>query len=136
MLSVLFLNPPFLPRFSRPQRSPAVTKSATLYYPLFLAQAAAVAAADGFAVDVCDAPADGLDLAAVTARAQARRPALAVLDTSTPSIDADIAAAPCAGPCPPFHRVVVGPTPCPAQPAGSFPPCPGGPAPWPGANTT
>ncbi|MEA4855676.1 MAG: radical SAM protein [Solidesulfovibrio sp.] len=93
MLSVLFLNPPFLPRFSRPQRSPAVTKSATLYYPLFLAQAAAVAAADGFAVDVCDAPADGLDLAAVTARAQTRRPALAVLDTSTPSIDADIAAA-------------------------------------------
>ncbi len=93
MLSVLFLNPPFLPRFSRPQRSPAVTKSATLYYPLFLAQAAAVAAADGFAVDLCDAPADGLDLAAVTARAMQVGPGLAVLDTSTPSIAADLAAA-------------------------------------------
>lgn len=93
MLSVLLLNPPFLPRFSRPQRSPAVTKSATLYFPLFLAQAAAVLDEDGFEIDLCDAPADGLDLDAVVARAVVQRPALAVLDTSTPSIDADIAAA-------------------------------------------
>jgi radical SAM superfamily enzyme YgiQ (UPF0313 family) len=92
-LSVLVLNAPFLPRFSRPQRSPAVTKSATLYFPLFLAQAAAVLLADGFAVDLCDAPADGLDLAAVLARARAFGPGLAVIDTSTPSIAADIDAA-------------------------------------------
>jgi hypothetical protein len=32
-MRVLFLNPPFHPRFSREQRSPAVTKSGTLYYP-------------------------------------------------------------------------------------------------------
>ena len=91
--SVLVLNAPFLPRFSRPQRSPAVTKSATLYFPLFLAQTAAVLEADDFVVDLCDAPADGLDLDAVRQRAARLAPLLAVIDTSTPSIDADIAAA-------------------------------------------
>ena len=35
-MNVLFLNPPFLPRFSREQRSPAVTKSGTYYYPKWL----------------------------------------------------------------------------------------------------
>jgi radical SAM superfamily enzyme YgiQ (UPF0313 family) len=92
-MPVLALNPPFLANFSRPQRSPAVTKSGTLYFPLFLAQATALLEADGFAVDLCDAPAAGLDLDAVVARAQALRPALAILDTATPSIVADIAAA-------------------------------------------
>lgn len=92
-MSVLVLNPPFLPAFSRPQRSPAVTKSGTLYFPLFLAQATALLEADGFAVDLCDAPAAGLDLEAVLARASAQGPKLAVIDTSTPSIEADIAAA-------------------------------------------
>ena len=42
-MRVLFLNPPFHPRFSREQRSPAVTKSGTLYYPKWLATAAGVA---------------------------------------------------------------------------------------------
>src|SRR5258708_4035918 len=36
VMRVLFLNPPFHPRFSREQRSPAVTKSGTLYYPTCL----------------------------------------------------------------------------------------------------
>lgn len=92
-LPVLVLNAPFLPRFSRPQRSPAVTKSATLYFPLFLAQATAVLARDGFAASLLDAPAAGLDLPAVLERARALRPILVVIDTSTPSIAADIAAA-------------------------------------------
>ena len=57
MVDILVLNPPFLPKFSRPQRSPAVTKSGTLYFPLFLAQLVAVLEADGYRVDFCDAPA-------------------------------------------------------------------------------
>ena len=93
MADILLLNPPFLPKFSRPQRSPAVTKSGTLYFPLFLAQAVAVLEADEVEVAFVDAPAAGLDLDAVVARAKAETPFLAVLDTSTPSIDADIAAA-------------------------------------------
>ncbi|MHC1791194.1 B12-binding domain-containing radical SAM protein [Solidesulfovibrio sp.] len=93
MADILVLNPPFLPKFSRPQRSPAVTKSGTLYFPLFLAQSVAVLEADGFSVTFLDAPAAGLSLDAVVARAVADAPFLAVLDTSTPSIDADMAAA-------------------------------------------
>lgn len=93
MADILVLNPPFLPKFSRPQRSPAVTKSGTLYFPLFLAQLVAVLEADGYAVTFLDAPAAGLDLNAVVTWAVAEKPFLAVLDTSTPSIDADIAAA-------------------------------------------
>lgn len=93
MMPVLALNPPFLPKFSRPQRSPAVTKSGTLYFPLFLAQAVAVLEEDGYAVTFLDAPANDLSLDDVVARAKGIRPALAVLDTSTPSIDADVAAA-------------------------------------------
>lgn len=93
MIPVLVLNPPFLPKFSRPQRSPAVTKSGTLYFPLFLAQAVAVLEREGFPVLFLDAPAAGLDTPAVCERARKARPVLAVLDTSTPSIAADIAAA-------------------------------------------
>ena len=39
-MKILLLNPPFLEHFSRPQRSPAVTKSGTLYFPMWLAYAA------------------------------------------------------------------------------------------------
>jgi anaerobic magnesium-protoporphyrin IX monomethyl ester cyclase len=56
-MRVLFLNPPFHPRFSREQRSPAVTKSGTLYYPKWLCHAAGVAIREGHDVDVVDAPA-------------------------------------------------------------------------------
>ncbi|MHC1713400.1 MAG: radical SAM protein [Solidesulfovibrio sp.] len=89
----MVLNPPFLPHFSRPQRSPAVTKSGTLYFPIFLAQTVAVLEKDGFGILFLDAPAAGLDLDAVCRKALAHTPILAVLDTSTPSIDADVEAA-------------------------------------------
>ena len=35
-MKLLLLNPPFLPKFSRSSRSPAVTKSGTIYFPLWL----------------------------------------------------------------------------------------------------
>ena len=90
---VLFLNPPFLERFSRPQRSPAVTRSGTLYMPLWLASCCAVLEDEGHEALFIDAPAEGLDLQGTVRRAEAFSPALAVLDTSTPSIAADLEAA-------------------------------------------
>lgn len=90
-MKVLFLNPPFLKKFSRSQRSPAVTKSGTLYFPMWLAYSAGVLMDKGFEVDFIDAPADGLSLDAVEKRVKKFNPALIVMDTSTPSIKNDIA---------------------------------------------
>ena len=41
-MKILVLNPPFLKRFSRPHKSPAVTKSGTIYFPIWLAYCAGV----------------------------------------------------------------------------------------------
>ncbi len=90
-MKILFLNPPFLKKFSRPQRSPAVTKSGTLYFPMWLAYAAGAAMDKGFEVDFIDAPADGLTVEDVVRRARDFNPGLIVMDTSTPSINNDVA---------------------------------------------
>ncbi|MEO5361850.1 MAG: B12-binding domain-containing radical SAM protein [Nitrospirota bacterium] len=89
---ITFLNPPYISKFSRPQRSPAVTKSGTLYYPMWLAYAAAAAEKAGFSIDLIDAPADGLDISSVTQTIKDFSPSLIVVDTSTPSIynDAEV----------------------------------------------
>ena len=92
-MKVLFLNPPFLPRFSREQRSPAVTKSGTIYYPIWLATAAGVTEEAGFEVDLVDAPARGYDHEHIYGMVGAGGYDLVVLDTSTPSIYNDIAVA-------------------------------------------
>lgn len=89
-MRVLFLNPPFHPRFSREQRSPAVTKSGTLYYPKWLCHAAGVAIREGHDVDVVDAPAEVLSLKAVSDRIEAKGMEAVVCDTSTPSIVNDV----------------------------------------------
>lgn len=89
-MQVLFLNPPFHPRFSREQRSPAVTKSGTLYYPKWLAHAAGVAIKVGHVVDLVDAPAANASVQAVIDRIQAKSIDAVVCDTSTPSILNDI----------------------------------------------
>ena len=92
-MKILLLNPPFLKKFSRPQRSPAVTKSGTLYFPMWLAYAAGVLMENGFDVDLVDAPADGYVLSEIIERTKRYKPNLIVLDTSTPSIYNDIAVA-------------------------------------------
>src|SRR5579863_9310534 len=89
-MRVLFLNPPFHPRFSREQRSPAVTKSGTLYYPKWLAHAAGVAIKSGHDVDLVDAPAAGYSVQAVIDRISAKNIQALVCDTSTPSIINDV----------------------------------------------
>ncbi len=89
-MRVLFLNPPFHPKFSREQRSPAVTKSGTLYYPKWLATAAGVAIRSGHDVDLVDAPAAGSSTKAIIDRIEAKSIEAVVCDTSTPSIVNDV----------------------------------------------
>jgi radical SAM superfamily enzyme YgiQ (UPF0313 family) len=89
-MRVLFLNPPFHPRFSREQRSPAVTKSGTLYYPKWLSTAAGVAIQNGHDVDLVDAPAGNFSVKAVIDRIEAKNIQAVVCDTSTPSILNDV----------------------------------------------
>jgi anaerobic magnesium-protoporphyrin IX monomethyl ester cyclase len=89
-MRVLFLNPPFHPRFSREQRSPAVTKSGTLYYPKWLATAAGVAIKNGHDVDLVDSPAAGYTAQTVIDRINSKNIEAVVCDTSTPSILNDV----------------------------------------------
>jgi anaerobic magnesium-protoporphyrin IX monomethyl ester cyclase len=89
-MKITTLNPPFLPEFSRGQRSPAVTRSGTLYFPVWLAYATGALEQNGFEVDLVDAPADGLDMAMIIERIDRHDPRLIVIETSTPSIISDV----------------------------------------------
>lgn len=60
IFDAIFINGPFLSGFSRESRSPAVTKSGTLYYPIWHAYATGVLEREGHDVKLVDAPADGL----------------------------------------------------------------------------
>jgi len=107
-MKLVYINGPYhgLP-YSRSSRSPAVTKSGTIYYPLWLAYAAGVARdklqaigqsigddTDGYQIEVLDAVArkwcrDEL----ITHLRTGSGPDLVFCDTSTPSIHEDIATA-------------------------------------------
>ena len=89
-MKILMLNPPFLPKYSRFSRSPAVTKSGTIYYPLWHAYATGVLEKEGHKVKLVDAPADGLDRDACYRIAKEFDPGMVVLYTSTPSIYNDV----------------------------------------------
>jgi len=95
---IIFINPPFKAqygKFSRESRSPAITKSGALYYPLWLIYAAAYSQKYGHKVGFIDAPAKPLDddqtFALVAGMATSGEKLLFVLDTSTPSIKSDVA---------------------------------------------
>lgn len=97
-MHIIFINPPFKAeygKFSRESRSPAITKSGALYYPLWLIYAAAYSKKKGHRVDFIDSPAKPLDekqtLDAVSKMARSDEKVLFVLDTSTPSIKSDVA---------------------------------------------
>ncbi len=90
-MKIWVLNPPFLDKFSRSQRSPAVTKSGTLYYPTWLASIVGVLEQDGHEVVFTDAPARGLDAKACLALASKATPRLVVVEMSTPSVESDLA---------------------------------------------
>lgn len=67
-MRITFLNPPFHPMFSRESRSPCVTKSSTLYWPMFLSYAAGNVEADNNEIQLIDSPAMSLDLEATIAK--------------------------------------------------------------------
>ena len=94
-MKVYFINPPYKSeygKFSREQRSPAITKSRTIYYPLWLIYAAAVTKKSGFDVKFIDAPAKQMsfDQCYEAIKKDGENTRLFVLDTSTPSIYNDV----------------------------------------------
>lgn len=95
-MKIYFINPPFkaeFGKFSRESRSPAITKSGALYYPLWLIYAAAYCEKAGHEIRFLDAPAKQMDeaqsLSAIMQEAGDTK--LFVYDTSTPSIKSDVA---------------------------------------------
>lgn len=92
-MKILLINPPFKGehgRFSREQRSPAITKGGTFYYPMWLAYATGLLDREGFDVLLLDAPASGMLYAEAAERAERFAPDMIVVDTSTPSIQNDL----------------------------------------------
>lgn len=97
-MKIFFVNPAFKAeygRFSRENRSPTVTRSGTLYYPLWLIYSAAVCEADGFEVEFLDAPAYPMNDQQMYEyiRNHGEGTKLFVINTSTPSIVNDTACA-------------------------------------------
>jgi radical SAM superfamily enzyme YgiQ (UPF0313 family) len=95
-MRIALVNPPFkteFGKFSRASRSPAITKSGTLYFPIWLAYACGLLEKNGHEVLLLDSCADGLNLEATAARIEAFHPGLVVVDTSTPSIAEDVRSA-------------------------------------------
>lgn len=95
-MKVYFVNPPFkaeFGKFSRENRSPAITRSGALYYPLWLIYAAAVCEKDGFGIEFLDAPAIPLNEneSITKIKENAEGTGLFVVNTSTPSIYSDVA---------------------------------------------
>jgi len=89
-MKILFLNPLFMENFSRPQRSPAVTKGGTFYYPFWLSAAAGVCEKAGNEILLIDAIADNREENELFEQINEFSPELIVINTSTPSIYNDI----------------------------------------------
>jgi len=90
-MKIFFVNPPLRElHFSRSQRSPGVIKSGTMYYPYWLAHAAALARENGHEIFLKDCPAEGIDREELQELLGDFNPDLIVMDTSTPSINYDL----------------------------------------------
>lgn len=95
-MTIYFINPPFkaeFGKFSRESRSPAITKSGALYYPLWLIYAAMYSQKYGHRILFLDAPAKQLNeeqALEIIRKAECPDDVMFVLDTSTPSIKSDV----------------------------------------------
>lgn len=89
MSKVAFVNPPYLPGFSRESRSPCVTISSTMYYPYTLALGTGISEREGFRALLIDAVNKNYGKEAIRA-VEKFGPSVVVVDTSTPSIYSDI----------------------------------------------
>ena len=94
-MKILYLNGPYRKlSYSRCSRSPAVTKSGTIYYPIWLAYAAGLAKQQGnWQVDLIDAVARKWNRAELIKYLNNDPPDMVFCDTSTPSIYEDLATA-------------------------------------------
>lgn len=90
-MKILLLNPPFMDKYSKSSRSPAVTKSGTIYFPLWLSYAAGVLDKLGHQIKIIDVPAKCLSKEETLSQIYEFAPVLVVIDTSTPSINSDLA---------------------------------------------
>lgn len=91
-MRIVLLNPPYkteLGKFSRASRSPAITKSGTIYNPIWLAYACAYLGKHGHNVMLLDSCADQINESETVKKICEFNPQLVVLDTSTPSIVSD-----------------------------------------------
>lgn len=108
-MKVYLLNPPYYPHFGRSMRWQDVGRAGTLYYPIWLAYAAAALEAEN-EVRLVDAPAWGWGLKEIVADANKFCPNIIVIDTSFPSLSNDIAVAgSLKQSCPEAKVVIVGP---------------------------
>ena len=92
-MKVFLLNPPYkteLGKFSRASRSPAITKSGTIYNPLWLAYACAYLEKNGHDCKLFDSCSELVDIQGTIKLIKEFNPELIILDTSTPSIKEDI----------------------------------------------
>ena len=89
-MKIALLNPPYLPGFSRFSRSPAVTRSGTIYYPIWHAYAAGLLEREGHEVMLIDAPAQRLTMTDCLSLIKDFSPGMTAVYTSTPSIVNDI----------------------------------------------
>lgn len=92
-MRILCLNPPFKTeygKFSRTSRSPAITKSGTLYYPIWLCYVAGVLEEARHSIQIIDSCAYELDLEKTLEKVKKFKPQMAIIDTSTPSIYNDV----------------------------------------------
>lgn len=94
-MNILFVNPPFKAeygKFSREARSPMITNSGVIYYPLWLLYAAGVCEEAGHNIIFLDAPAKRMthEKAFEWIKNKKIKYDLIVIDTSTPSIYNDV----------------------------------------------
>jgi len=94
-MKITYLNGPYHRlAYSRSSRSPAVTKSGTMYYPIWLAYAAGLAQQEtDFEISLLDTVARRWGRGEIVDHFRVSPPDLVFCDTSTPSIYEDIATA-------------------------------------------
>ncbi|MFH1588888.1 MAG: radical SAM protein [Candidatus Diapherotrites archaeon] len=88
-MKILVLNPPFLNKFSRTSRSPAVSKGGCVYYPIWLAYATGLLEQEGHEIKLIDAPSKGQSYEEVEKIASEFQPELIAIDTVIASFNND-----------------------------------------------
>lgn len=91
-MKIYFLNPPYFPHFGRGMRWQDTGRGGTLYYPIWLSYATAVAG-QSHEVRLIDAPAQNWSRRDVVDDVKSFKPDLIVMDSSFPSLKNDMGVA-------------------------------------------